>query len=129
MLFGLETAFAQMDANGSTALFDTPFGRGEEGIAINGLVWMGTFEEMYGRIEEKLQAGFKCVKLKVGAIDWQKELELVHFVRQHFGKAQVELRLDANGGFATENALERLEELAEYDIHSIEQPIRQHQWR
>jgi o-succinylbenzoate synthase len=129
ILFGLETAFAQLDARGSAAFFDTPFARGEEGITINGLVWMGTFEEMYARMEEKLEAGFRCVKLKIGAIDWQKELSLIRYIRQHFSREQIELRVDANGGFTPENAMSRLEELSRYDIHSIEQPIRQHQWR
>lgn len=128
ILFGIETAFAQLDAQGSTALSDTPFARGEEGITINGLVWMGTFEEMYARIKEKLDAGFRCVKLKIGAIDWEKEIELIRFVRQHFDVSQVELRVDANGGFAPDHALEHMETLVRYDIHSIEQPIRQHQW-
>lgn len=129
VLFGLETAFAQLDAGGSVALFDTPFARGEEGITINGLVWMGTFEEMAARIEEKLAAGFRCVKLKIGAIDWAQETTLIRHIRQRFPRGQVELRVDANGGFSPDNAMARLEELAQYDIHSIEQPIRQHQWR
>ena len=127
MLFGLETAFASMRGE---APFDdaTPFARGEAGIPINGLVWMGTFEEMYQRLQEKLQAGFHCVKLKIGAIDWQRETELLHFIRQHFSPEQIELRVDANGGFSPTDALEKLRQLALYDIHSIEQPIRQHQW-
>lgn len=129
VLFGLETAFAQLDAGGSTALSDTPFARGEEGITINGLVWMGTFEEMYARLEEKLKAGFHCVKLKIGAINFDKELELVKFIRNHFGKEQIELRVDANGGFSPKDALQKLEALAKYDIHSVEQPIKQHQWK
>ena len=129
MLFGLETAWAQIQANGSLKLFDTPFGRGEEGITINGLVWMGTFEEMYHRIEEKIQAGFHCVKLKIGAIDWEREISLIQFIRQHFSKQQIELRVDANGGFTPQEAMRKLEQLATYDIHSIEQPIKQHQWK
>ena len=129
ILFGLETAFAQVDAHGSTALSDTPFARGEEGIPINGLVWMGSFEEMYARLEEKLQQGFHCVKLKIGAIDFSRELELVRHIREHFSKEQIELRVDANGGFTPENAMERLNKLARYDIHSIEQPVKQHQWK
>ena len=128
ILFGLETAKAQLDANGSTALFDTPFARGDEGIRINGLVWMGTFDEMYGRLEEKLQAGFHCVKLKIGAIGFEHEIELIRHIRETFTMDQVELRVDANGGFTPENAMARLEQLARYDIHSIEQPVRQHQW-
>ncbi len=129
ILFGLETAFAQLDANGSTRLYDTPFGRGEEGITINGLVWMGTFEEMYSRLETKLKAGFHCVKLKIGAIDFDKELDLIKHIREAFDKNTIELRVDANGGFTPDNAMERLEALAQYDIHSIEQPIKQHQWK
>lgn len=128
ILFGLETAFAQLEANGSTRLYDTPFGRGEEGITINGLVWMGTFEEMYSRLEAKLKAGFHCVKLKIGAIDFNKELDLIKHIREAFDKNTIELRVDANGGFTPENAMARLEALAQYDIHSIEQPIKQHQW-
>ena len=111
-----------------TDLFDSPFGRGEEGITINGLVWMGTYEEMLARLEEKLQAGFHCVKLKIGAIDFFKELDLIKRIRDVYTKEQVELRVDANGGFLPENAMSQLEALAKYDIHSIEQPIKQHQW-
>ena len=109
-------------------LYDSPFGRGEEGITINGLVWMGTYEEMLARLEEKLQAGFHCVKLKIGAIDFFKELDLIKRIRDVYTKKQVELRVDANGGFLLENAMSQLEALAKYDIHSIEQPIKQHQW-
>lgn len=109
-------------------LFDSPFGRGEEGITINGLVWMGTYEEMLARLEEKLLAGFHCVKLKIGAIDFFKELDLIKRIRDVYTKEQVELRVDANGGFLPENAMSQLEALAKYDIHSIEQPIKQHQW-
>ena len=110
-------------------LFDSPFARGEEGITINGLVWMGTYEEMLARLEEKLKAGFHCVKLKIGAIDFFKELDLIKRIREVYNKEQVELRVDANGGFSPEDAMSRLEALAQYDIHSIEQPIKQHQWR
>ena len=141
--FGLETAFASLfDAARKQGLpisapagmenlidlFDSPFGRGEEGITINGLVWMGTYEEMLARLEEKLQAGFHCVKLKIGAIDFFKELDLIKRIRDVYSREQVELRVDANGGFLPENAMSQLEALAKYDIHSIEQPIKQHQW-
>lgn len=129
MLFGLETAKRQLDNGGGIDLFNTPFGRGEEGITINGLIWMGTFDEMFQRLEAKLKAGFHCVKLKIGAIDFEKELRLIQHIRQHFSRREVELRVDANGGFTPDNAMQRLEALAKYDIHSIEQPIRQHQWK
>ena len=108
---------------------DTLFGRGEEGIPTNGLVWMGSFDEMSQRLEQKIEEGYSCIKLKIGAIDFEKELELVKRIRSRFSKNDIELRLDANGGFTPQNAKERLERLAQYDIHSIEQPIKQHQWR
>lgn len=128
MLFGLETAVAQFNAKGSLNFFDTPFGRGEEGIPINGLVWMGTFEEMFERLETKLKAGFRCIKIKIGAIDFDRELQLIRHIRSTFSRNNVELRVDANGGFTPKEALSRMEALVQYDIHSIEQPIKQHQW-
>lgn len=128
MLFGLETAVAQFNAKGSLNFFDTPFGRGEEGIPINGLVWMGTFEEMFERLEAKLKAGFRCIKIKIGAIDFDRELQLIRHIRSTFSRNDVELRVDANGGFTPEEALSRMKVLVQYDIHSIEQPIKQHQW-
>ena len=127
MLFGLETALLNLQV-GSTMLFDTPFGRGEEGIPINGLVWMGTFEEMRERIEQKLAQGFHCVKLKIGAIDFNQELELLKKIRSRYRRREIELRVDANGAFSPDDALQKLEQLSLYDIHSIEQPIRQGQW-
>ena len=128
MLFGLETAVAQFNAKGSLNFFNTPFGRGEEGIPINGLVWMGTFEEMFERLEAKLKAGFHCIKIKIGAIDFDRELQLIRHIRSTFSRKDVELRVDANGGFTPKEALSRMEALVQYDIHSIEQPIKQHQW-
>lgn len=125
----LQTFAVPAWANGLGKLYDTPFARGEAGITINGLVWMGSYDEMLGRLEEKLKEGFHCVKLKIGAIDFSRELELVRHIREHFSKEQIELRVDANGGFTPENAMERLNKLARYDIHSIEQPVKQHQWK
>jgi len=125
MLFGLETALGMIDGH---TLFDTPFARGEEGIPINGLVWMGSYEEMLARMEQKLEQGFRCVKLKIGAIDFESELEMVKKIRQRFSHHDVEIRLDANGGFKFEEALYKLELLSQYVVHSIEQPIRQGQW-
>lgn len=116
MLFGLES------------IAPTPCPQTPTSIPINGLVWMGTFEEMHQRIEEKLAAGFHCVKLKIGAIDWDREIALIRFIRKRYSREQIELRVDANGGFSVDEAMSRLEELAKYDIHSIEQPIRQHHW-
>lgn len=126
MLFGLETAM--LNLRRGNRLFNTPFTRGEAGIPINGLVWMGSYEEMLQRMEDKLKLGFRCVKLKVGAIDFDKELDLVKRIRERFSHREVELRLDANGGFSPDEALYRLELLSQYAIHSIEQPIKQKQW-
>ena len=126
MLFGLETAWLNM-TNGDR-LFDTAFSRGEVGIPINGLVWMGSYEEMLKRMEEKLEKGFRCVKLKIGAIDFDQELDLVKRIRERFSHHEVELRLDANGAFKYEEALYKLELLSQYAIHSIEQPIKAGQW-
>ena len=126
MLFGLETAMLHLQAG--DIIFDTPFSRGEEGITINGLVWMGNFEEMTQRLDQKLDQGFHCVKLKIGAIRFEDELELVKRIRNRYSHREVELRVDANGAFDFEDALYRMELLAQYVIHSIEQPIRAGQW-
>ena len=117
MLFGLETAMLNLQ-NGER-LFDTAFSRGDVGIPINGLVWMGTFEEMQQRIEEKLAKGFRCVKLKIGAIDFDAELELIKKIRSRFSYHDVELRVDANGAFPYEEALYELELLSQYALHFL----------
>lgn len=126
MLFGLETALLNLQ-NGDR-LFDTAFSRGEVGIPINGLVWMGNHDEMLHRMEEKLEKGFRCVKLKIGAIDFGQEVDLIKRIRSRFSFHEVELRLDANGAFPYHEALYKLELLSQYNIHSIEQPIKQGQW-
>ena len=97
-------------------------------IPINGLVWMSSFEDMLEQVKVKMAIGFRCIKLKIGAIDWQKEIELIRYVRSCFPKEDLQLRVDSNGAFSPEWAMDRLNELAKYDIHSIEQPIRQGQW-
>ena len=129
MLFGLETAWRQLHAGGSTALSATPFARGQEGIPINGLVWMGDFDTMAARLEQKLAQGFSCVKIKIGAIDFADEIALIARLRDRYGSDRIELRVDANGAFSPVEALDRLRQLALYDIHSIEQPIMAGQWQ
>ena len=126
MLFGLETALLNLQHG--DIMFDNAFSRGEVGIPINGLVWMGNYDEMLQRMEEKLEKGFRCVKLKIGAIDFDQELDLVKRIRNRFSFHEVELRLDANGAFPYEEALYKLELLSQYAIHSIEQPIKAQQW-
>lgn len=125
MRMGLECAMLDLKGGGRHILFDTPWSRGDSSITINGLVWMGDKDQMYSRLCDKLKAGYKCVKLKVGGIDWAHEFELIEYIRRHHDRSEVEIRLDANGNFAPDVALARLEQLAAYDIHSIEQPIRQ----
>ncbi len=127
VLFALETALMRLRQG--EIIFNTPYARGEAGIPINGLVWMGSFDEMNRRMEEKLKAGFTCIKLKIGAIDFESELSLVKSIRSRFSADTVELRVDANGGFSEQEAPARLEQLSHYAIHSIEQPIRQRNWR
>lgn len=127
ILFGLESALLHFRA-GSLQFWPTPFSQGKEGIPINGLIWMGDFDEMYRRIEEKMQQGFRCIKLKIGAIGFEKELELLAHIRRHFGPGQIELRVDANGAFTPADAPEKLQRLSEFHLHSIEQPIRAGQW-
>ncbi len=123
ILFGLETALLHYQAN-SFALWDTPFSRGESGIPINGLIWMGDYAQMFRQIEKKMELGFRCIKLKIGAINFEEELSLLRHIRKHFTAREVELRVDANGAFSPEDAMNKLNRLAELDIHSIEQPIR-----
>jgi hypothetical protein len=127
ILFGLETAFRQYET-GSFRLWDTPFSRGEKGIPINGLIWMGDYLKMAEQIERKLQDGFRCIKLKIGAINFNDELTLLRYIRSRFSAKEIALRVDANGAFPPEKALDKLKQLAEWDIHSIEQPIRAGQW-
>lgn len=127
ILFGLETAFRHFE-RGTASLWDTPFSRGEQGIPINGLIWMGSYTQMLAQIEAKMQAGFRCIKLKIGAIHFEEELSLLKMIRRHFSAKEIELRVDANGAFSPAEALEKLQRLSELDLHSIEQPIRAGQW-
>lgn len=123
--FGVEMAFRSLKSEAPFMLFPSDFTTGEKSIAINGLVWMGEPEFMKQQIEEKLATGFRCIKLKIGAIDFEKELELLAFIRSHFSSEQVEIRVDANGAFSLDLALDKLNQLDKYELHSIEQPIKQ----
>lgn len=124
---GLETALLDMSTPESLEYFDAPFTKGKA-IPINGLVWMGSKDFMYEQIVDKIEKEFSCIKLKVAAIDFLDELELIRYIRNHFSADDIQIRLDANGGFGNSEALEILERLSEFDIHSIEQPIKQGQW-
>jgi len=126
--FGLETALLDLASKGSKVLYpSSTFTQGTTGIPINGLVWMGDKAFMQKQIREKIAAGYRCIKLKIGANDFDTELEILAAIRQEFSPADMEIRLDANGAFSPQDALDKLNRLSEYGIHSIEQPIRQHQ--
>ncbi|GAA4355063.1 o-succinylbenzoate synthase [Hymenobacter saemangeumensis] len=122
--FALETAALDLAGNSPRRLYDNAFSRGQAGLPINGLVWMGDAEFMRGQIEQKLAAGFSCLKLKIGSLDFATELRLLAEIRAIAGPGELTLRVDANGAFRPEEALGRLEQLAPFAIHSIEQPIR-----
>ncbi|RTY75428.1 o-succinylbenzoate synthase [Flavobacterium sp. LS1P28] len=121
--FGVEMAFRSLESENPFFLFPSEFTNGTKSILINGLVWMGEEAFMKQQIEEKLAQGFRCIKLKIGAIDFDKELQLLRFIREHFTPEQVEIRVDANGAFDVTLALNKLIQLSEFKLHSIEQPI------
>lgn len=121
--FGLETALLDLQNGGKQIVFPSDFTKGKAEIEINGLIWMGDYEYMAQQIEDKIAAGFKCVKLKIGAIDWEEEQTLLQSIRNRFSAAEIELRVDANGAFSAEEALEKLNKLSFFNLHSIEQPI------
>lgn len=125
---GWEMLLADMASGGRHQYFDLSPGASRRPIPINGLVWMGPKDDMAAQIAEKIAAGFSCVKLKIGAIDLADELALLGSIREEFSAKEIELRVDANGAFTADEALEVLKRLSEHDIHSIEQPIRQGQW-
>lgn len=125
--FGLEMAFLDLENDVPFELFPSNFTRGDDSIPINGLIWMGSETFMREQITSKIEEGFSCIKLKIGAIDFQAELDLLKSIRTHFSSRDIELRVDANGAFSSEEALEKLKRLSEYDLHSIEQPIKQGQ--
>ncbi|MFV0378585.1 MAG: o-succinylbenzoate synthase [Mangrovibacterium sp.] len=126
--FALETALLDLKNGGNRLLFPSPFTQGEAGIPINGLVWMADAATMQKQIETKLDAGFKCIKLKIGAIGFDTELELLHQIRRNYTAEQISLRVDANGAFKPGEAIHKLEQLAALQLHSIEQPIAAGQW-
>jgi O-succinylbenzoate synthase len=126
--FGLETALLDLAAKGSKQLFPSSFTEGKTGIPINGLVWMGDRDFMEKQIKEKIAAGYRCIKLKIGANDFETEMDILASIRKQFSQSDIEIRLDANGAFSQKDALEKLNKLAVFNIHSIEQPIRQHQY-
>ena len=128
ILFGFETALADLENGGQRIIFPSDFAQGNASIQINGLIWMGSKEQMKLQIREKIEQGFSCLKLKIGAIDFEAELELLKSIRKEFNANDIELRVDANGAFSVDDALVKLDTLSKLDLHSIEQPIRAGQW-
>ncbi len=126
--FGVEMAFKSFKSSNKFELFPSEFSKGNDSISINGLIWMGEKAFMKEQIKQKIEEGFSCIKMKIGAIDFSTELELLKYIRKEFSKKDIELRVDANGAFSVNKALEKLKRLSEFDLHSIEQPIRQGQW-
>ncbi|UAB86283.1 o-succinylbenzoate synthase [Zunongwangia sp. SCSIO 43204] len=126
--FGIEMAFKSLENKNEFELFPSAFTKGEEAIAINGLIWMGEKDFMKSQIEDKLKSGFNCIKMKIGAIDFDTEIELLKYIRSQYSAEEIELRVDANGAFDPKNALEKLKRLSELELHSIEQPIKQGNW-
>ncbi|MEE0804685.1 MAG: enolase C-terminal domain-like protein, partial [Prevotellamassilia sp.] len=126
--FGIETAMRSLHVHDGLSLFDTAFTRGERGIPINGLVWMGDKETMRQRMLSKMQAGFTCIKIKIGTLHIEEELALLKELRQIAPSKDLQIRVDANGAFTEEKALEVMEQLAKLEVHSIEQPLRSGNW-
>lgn len=127
LLFALESAM--YDLKKSPLLYDTPFARSEEGIPFNGLVWMGSYDEMLMQVKKKILEGFRCIKLKIGAINWDEEIRLIEKIRSRYSKDTITLRVDANCAFTVEEAKRKIDRLSRLGIHSIEQPIATGNWK
>ena len=129
ILFGLETAILDLKNGGKGIIFNTDFTQGKTQIPINGLIWMGSESFMQEQIESKLNEGFTCIKMKIGAIDFDKEFKILQSLRARFSEDVLTVRVDANGAFSFSEALERLNQLSTLKIHSIEQPIKAGNWK
>jgi len=125
---GYEMALLDLSNERPYQLFPSEFSDGKAAIPINGLVWMGSVEYMKSQIKLLLESGFNCIKLKIGALDFIEEVQLLKHVRKDFNAQEITLRVDANGAFSPKNALEKLKQLSDYDLHSIEQPVGVNQW-
>jgi o-succinylbenzoate synthase len=127
IFFAFEQALLDLKNGGTGVYFQNNFTSGKHQIKINGLIWMGNFDFMAKQLSEKIDQGFDCIKVKIGAIDFDKELEILQLARKKSSK-ELTLRVDANGAFTPENVMEKLQHLAKHGIHSIEQPLQQGQW-
>lgn len=126
--FAFETALLDLLNGGRKVIFNNAFGQDRAAIPINGLIWMGNEKFMRDQVKEKLAAGFDCIKMKIGAIDFDTELAILSMIRSSYPKEHITLRVDANGAFSIEEAPEKLRQLSALKIHSIEQPLRVGNW-
>jgi len=126
--FGYDTALRDLANGGKQQFFTGSFADGKSSIDINGLIWMASKEEMLSQVEEKIQQGYRCIKMKIGALDFDEECRMLEAIRKKYSAFQIELRVDANGAFPLSDALDMLRELNRFELHSIEQPIRQGNW-
>ena len=122
--FGIEQALLDFSNGCKGIYYPTSFTEGTSCIEINGLIWMGPYEKMIERIEAKIKDGFRCLKLKIGAIDWKQELDMLKAIRKFYNENDLMIRVDANGGFKFHECMEKLSLLADLAVHSIEQPIK-----
>ena len=128
ILFGLETAFRSLESSDSVTLFSSEFTKNQDSIPINGLIWMGQKKFMISQIKEKINSGFDCVKIKIGSLDFDTEIDLIKNIRKEYSLKDLEIRVDANCAFSFSESLEKLKKLSDFSIHSIEQPIQTRQW-
>jgi o-succinylbenzoate synthase len=127
--FGFECALQDLETGGQKILFPSAFTEGKDSIPINGLLWMGSKDYMLEQLEDKLAQGFTCIKMKIGAINFEDELSVLKTIRANYAADKIEIRVDANGAFKASEARGKLEKLAQFDIHSIEQPIAVGLWK
>ena len=128
IIFGVETALKDLENGGERLLFPSDFTDGAAGIPINGLIWMGNIGFMKEQLKAKLEEGFRCIKIKIGAIEFEEELKFLISLRKQYPENYFEIRVDANGAFSLDEVKEKLRRLSKYKIHSIEQPVKQGNW-
>lgn len=126
IVFGFETAIKDLKNGGDRVIFRNSFVDQQRPIPINGLIWMSEVETMWQEINQKINLGFRCIKIKVGSrkVSFDEELSLLKKIRQNWGSDEITIRLDANGAFSSLEAQSKLEQLARFDIDSIEQPLK-----
>lgn len=121
--FGIETALLDLEHGGQRKIYDNSFFKGTP-IPINGLVWMGDLDSMLQQVSMKIEKGFRCIKIKVGGLNFEKECDILQYIRSKYYRENITIRLDANGAFKPDEALYKLNELSRFTIHSIEQPVK-----